>query len=209
MILCDPVIPALWWEVSGSLPALIFLQYLLFSCLRTSEHFCSGQTLWLPWLCTWRNRSTVFWGTYQGWYKTYLATTEIHILTIQTMRTCWWKQTRRCENRDEGSMVSVWGGAVCHWPWGGGGQGAVTSRGESCWLCLCGLGQEALRRWCKQFTCNAEDAVDVGLIPGLGRSSGEGNGNPLQYFCLENPMDRGAWQATIHGVAKSQTQLSY
>ena len=52
---------------------------------------------------------------------------------------------------------------------------------------------------------NAEDA---GSIPGLGRSPGEGNGNPLQYSCLENPMDRGAWQASIHGVAKSPTQLS-
>ena len=49
---------------------------------------------------------------------------------------------------------------------------------------------------------------DAGLIPGSGRSLGVGNSNPLQYPCLENSMDRGAWQATIHGVAKSQTQLS-
>ena len=48
-------------------------------------------------------------------------------------------------------------------------------------------------------------AGDVGLIPGWGRSPGGGNGNPLQYSCLENPMDRGAWPATIHGAAKSQT----
>ena len=48
---------------------------------------------------------------------------------------------------------------------------------------------------------------DLGLIPGLGRSPGEGNGNSLQYSCLENPMDRGAWRATVHGVAKSQMQL--
>ena len=48
----------------------------------------------------------------------------------------------------------------------------------------------------------------VGMIPGLGRSPGEGSGNPLQYPCLENSMDRGAWQATVHEVAKSQTQLS-
>ena len=47
------------------------------------------------------------------------------------------------------------------------------------------------------------DAGDVGLIPGSGRSPGEGNGNPLLYSCLGNPMDRGAWQATVHGVAKS------
>ena len=50
------------------------------------------------------------------------------------------------------------------------------------------------------------NAGDVGLIPGSGRSPGEGNGNPLQYYCLENPMDIGAWQSTVHGVAKSQTE---
>ena len=49
---------------------------------------------------------------------------------------------------------------------------------------------------------------DLGLIPGLGRSPGEGNGNPLQYSCLENPMDGGAWWVTVHGVAKSWTRLS-
>ena len=49
---------------------------------------------------------------------------------------------------------------------------------------------------------------DLGSIPGLGRSPGEGNGNPLQYSCLENPMDAGAWWAIVHGVAKSRTQLS-
>ena len=46
---------------------------------------------------------------------------------------------------------------------------------------------------------------DVGSIPGSGRTPGEGNGNSLQYACLENPMDRGAWQAAVHGDAKSQT----
>ena len=51
-------------------------------------------------------------------------------------------------------------------------------------------------------------AGDVGSIPGLGGSPGKGNGNPLQYSCLENTMDRGAWQATVHGVTNSQTQLS-
>ena len=49
------------------------------------------------------------------------------------------------------------------------------------------------------------NAGDKALIPELVRSHGEGNGNPLQYSCLGNPMNRGAWQATIHGVAKSQT----
>ena len=56
----------------------------------------------------------------------------------------------------------------------------------------------------KESACNAEDS---GLTPGSGRSPGEGNGNPLQYSCLENPMERGAWQATLHGVTKSQTRL--
>ena len=52
------------------------------------------------------------------------------------------------------------------------------------------------------------NAGDPGSSPGLGRSLGEGNGNPLQYDCLENPMDRGPWQATVYGVAKSRTRLS-
>ena len=55
---------------------------------------------------------------------------------------------------------------------------------------------------------SAYNAGDLGLIPGSGRSPREGNGNPLQYSCLENPMDRGAWEATVHGVTKSRTQLS-
>ena len=57
----------------------------------------------------------------------------------------------------------------------------------------------------KNPPANARDIRDVDLIPGSGRSPGAGNGNPLQYSCLENPMDRGAWQATVHGVAQSQT----
>ena len=55
---------------------------------------------------------------------------------------------------------------------------------------------------------SACSAGDLGSIPGLGRSSGGGNGNPLQYSSLENPMDRGAWWALVHGVTKSQTGLS-
>ena len=51
---------------------------------------------------------------------------------------------------------------------------------------------------------SAYNAGDPGSIPGSRRSPGEGNGNPLKYSCLGNPMDRGAWQATVHGVAKSQ-----
>ena len=55
---------------------------------------------------------------------------------------------------------------------------------------------------------SAHNAGDPGSIPGLGRSPGEGNGNPLQCSCLENSMDGGAWWATVHGVAKSRTRLS-
>ena len=57
----------------------------------------------------------------------------------------------------------------------------------------------------KASACNAEDP---GSIPGSGRSPGEGNGNRLQYSCLENSMDGGAWWATVHGITKSQTRLS-
>ena len=57
----------------------------------------------------------------------------------------------------------------------------------------------------KESACNAGD---LGLIPGLGISPGEGNGNPLQYSCLENPMDRGAWWATVHGVTRVRYDLA-
>ena len=57
----------------------------------------------------------------------------------------------------------------------------------------------------KNLPANAGDAGDKGYVPELGRSLGEGNVNPLQYSCLENLMDRGAWQAIVHGVTKSQT----
>ena len=67
---------------------------------------------------------------------------------------------------------------------------------------------------CFLYTSDSNDkepacrAVILGLIPGLGRSFGEENGNPLQYSCLENTVDRGAWQAIAHGVTKNWTQLS-
>ena len=57
----------------------------------------------------------------------------------------------------------------------------------------------------KESTCNGGATGDMGSIPGLGRSPGRGNGNPLPYSCLENPMDGGAWRATINRVTKSQT----
>ena len=73
-------------------------------------------------------------------------------------------------------------------------------------LCLKWASQVALV--VKKLPANAGDAGDMGLIPELGRSPGGGNGNPLQYSCLENPMDRGTWWVTVHGLAKSQTRLS-
>ena len=64
------------------------------------------------------------------------------------------------------------------------------------------IGVSLVAQTVQKSTC---DAGDLGSIPGLGRSPREGNGNPLQYSCLENPMDREAWQATVHRVTKSQT----
>ena len=67
--------------------------------------------------------------------------------------------------------------------------------------------RHGLPRWLsgKESACNAGDTGDAGSTSGLGRSPGGGNGNLLQYSCLENPMDRGAWGATVHWVTKSQT----
>ena len=59
----------------------------------------------------------------------------------------------------------------------------------------------------KNPPANAGDVRDAGLIPGLGRSPGGGHGNPLQYSCLENPMNRGAWRTIVHSVTKNWTQL--
>ena len=59
----------------------------------------------------------------------------------------------------------------------------------------------------KNLPANAGDVRDMGSIPGLGRSPGGGHSKPLQYFCLENPMDRGAWWAIVHRVTKNWTQL--
>ena len=60
----------------------------------------------------------------------------------------------------------------------------------------------------KDPTANVGDIRDVGSIPELGRSPGETHGNPLQYSCLENPMDRGDWWTAVHGVTKSQTEVT-
>ena len=73
-------------------------------------------------------------------------------------------------------------------------------------LTSCGAFQAALV--VKNLPASAGDIRDAGSIPGLGRSSEGGNGKPLQYSCLENSTDRGAWRVIVHGVAKSQKQLS-
>ena len=76
---------------------------------------------------------------------------------------------------------------------------------------LMGPALNRLSQWLssKESTCNTEDSGEVGSIPGPGISPGGGHGNPFQYSCLENPIDRGVWQSTVHGVAKSQTQLKW
>ena len=71
--------------------------------------------------------------------------------------------------------------------------------------CVCERACVGLPRWLRGK--ESANAGDTGSIPGLGRSPGGGKGNPLQYSCLENPMDQGAWCITVHGVAKSLTQL--
>ena len=73
-------------------------------------------------------------------------------------------------------------------------------------MLMSGASQEALV--IKNLPGNAGDERDVGLIPGLGRSPRVGNGNPPQYSCLENSMDRGAWWALVYGITKSGTHLS-
>ena len=72
------------------------------------------------------------------------------------------------------------------------------------------MSQFGLPMWCsgKTSPANAGDSRDAGSVPGLRRSPGMGSGNPLQYSCLENSMDRGAWRAAVHGLTKSWTQLS-
>ena len=70
------------------------------------------------------------------------------------------------------------------------------------------LGTSQVALVVKSPFANARDIRGVGLIPGLGRSPAEGHGNLLQYSCLENPVDRGAWRATVHVVTKRWTQLS-
>ena len=69
--------------------------------------------------------------------------------------------------------------------------------------------QAGLSQWLssKETACNMGDVEEVGLIPGSGRTPGGGYGNPLQYSCLEKPMDRGAWQSMVRRVAKSQIRL--
>ena len=71
-----------------------------------------------------------------------------------------------------------------------------------------GSGERCVGFQGEESVCSAGESGDMDLIPGLGRAPGDGNGNPLQYSCLGNAMDRGAWQATVHGVAESQTCLS-
>ena len=97
----------------------------------------------------------------------------------------------------QGQAVPLGQGMLCH---------SFSERGQGPQERMCrGLIEPYASSDSKESACNAGDPSS---IPGSGRSPGEGDGNPLQYSLLENPMDRGDWQATVHGVAKSQTQLS-
>ena len=90
--------------------------------------------------------------------------------------------------------------------WDRRGQGDLKSTNGKLWI-LAGTTPRGLPDGSagKESACNAGDTGDVGSIPGLGRSPGGGNGNPLQYSCLKNAMDRGAWWATACGIAESDT----
>ena len=112
---------------------------------------------------------------------------------------------------DQGALTPLLLIFLIQWIWFNKLQKQRACSGWSTWRKMLSLGL-CTRNWgCpggfsdKEFSCSAEDA---GWIPGWGRSPGEGNGSPLQYSCLENPMDRGAWQATVHRITKSQTQLT-
>ena len=85
---------------------------------------------------------------------------------------------------------------------------SVQVEGTSKWFCPAIKGMKP-PQWLsgKESGCSAGATGDMGSIPRSGRFPGRGRGNPLQYSCLENPMDRGAWQATVHRVTKSRTQL--
>ena len=84
----------------------------------------------------------------------------------------------------------------------------LTQAAEKASIVLTQLGKFTLFPGGSEFKASACNAGDLGSIPGSGRSPGKGNGNPPKYSCLENPMDGGAWWATVHGVAKSWTRLS-
>ena len=104
-------------------------------------------------------------------------------------------------------------------------QFRIYLKGQDCFISTCIISWNSTSRkylayrccfWASQMVlvvknspANAGDRKDVGSIPGLGRSPGGGHGNPLQYSCLENPMDRGAWKATVHSVAECRTQLKW
>ena len=75
------------------------------------------------------------------------------------------------------------------------------------WFYLLAIQGTAVALVVKKLPANAGELRDKGLIPGSGRSLGGGHGNPLQYYCLENSMNRGAWWATVHGVAKGRSRL--
>ena len=163
---------------------------------------------------------SVHWKDWWSWNSSTLATSREEL--THWRRPWCWERLKAGEGDDRG--WDGWMASPTHWIWVGVNSGSWWWTGRP--GVLQSMGSQRVRHdWAavlswtedgctlgfpggsdgKESACSAEEP---GSIPGSGRSSGEGNSNPLQYCCLENSMDREAWWATVHGVAKSQTWLN-
>ena len=139
---------------------------------------------------------------FPGWLSIHLPMQEMQEMWVQFPE---WEDPLEKEMATHSSIFAQkiqWteepDGAIVH----------AASHTHKCMLCICWCPCEEGSPGGSEVKASACNAGDLGSIPGSGRSSGKGNGNPLQCSCLENPMDRGAWWAIVPGVTKSRTRLS-